>query len=123
LIEFGVCLCKRERGYLDEDLYALFVFALIDMILSDIKCRKKVFDQMVETPVLLPLIFDDEVVCLSFFEQRYGDGIVFVEMLLYKEGCERLIDTLKFGVKGTVVKLYLLDNTWAFDIVVVGIER
>ena len=80
------------------------------------------FHQCYKALILLSFILNHQIVCIPFFEQRHGDGIVFIKMLSYEEGCERFIDTLKFGVEGTVVKLDLFDNTWAFDIVVVAVK-
>ena len=44
-------------------------------------------------------------------------------MLFDNQVRERFIDTLEFGVEGTIVELYLFDNRRAFDVVVVSIER
>jgi len=72
--------------------------------------------------MLLSLIFNDQIVCLSLFKQRYSDSVLFVKVLLQKQGAQWFVYTFKFGVEGTVVKLYLFDNTWAFDVVVVAVK-
>ena len=65
---------------------------------------------MVETLILTPFVLDDKILCLSLFEQGDGDGVLFVKMLLPEQRGQRFIDTLKFGVEGTVVELYLFDD-------------
>ena len=72
-----------------------------------------------ETLVLIPFVIKYKIVCMIVFEQRYSDDVLSVYMLFDDKVSEGFVDTLKFGVEGTIVELYLFDDRWTFNIVVV----
>jgi len=76
-------------------------------------------DKMIETLVLLSIVFYDEVVCFSSLEQRSSNSILLVKMLLQKQGGEWCIDTFKLGIEGTVAKGNLGNDSISFDVIVI----
>ena len=74
---------------------------------------------MIKASILFPTVFYHKVVCLSFFEQGRGDGVLSTEVLLKEQGRQRFIYPLKFAIEGTVAKGDLGNNRFPFDIVVV----
>jgi len=118
-----VSLFKGERFDLDEDLDGLFMLALIDMVLFDTECSKKLFDKMVETPVLFTSVFEYKIVGESFFVQkRCGDGVLSVEVLAKQKRGEGFLYALELGIEGTIVEMDLFDDRIVFDVVVTVIE-
>ena len=73
--------------------------------------------------MLFALVFEYQVVCMPFCQERYGNSVLFVEVLFDDKIGEGFIDTLKFGVEGTIVERYLFDDRRAFNIVMVCRER
>ncbi len=106
----------------DKRLYLLFILSFKQCEVLYTFCPKKMFDKWYEALILLTLILDDQIVCQSLFEQWNGNGVVSIEVLLYKQGGQWLVDTLELGVEGAVVKLYLFDNAGSLDVVVVALK-
>lgn len=77
------------------------------------------FGEVIETLMLFAFVFEYQIVCMSIFQERYGNSILFIEVLFDDKIGKRFIDALKFGVEGTIVERYLFDDRRAFNIVMV----
>ena len=82
-------------------------------------CREKVLNQMEELLVGIPFVLYDQIVGLAVFEKWCCNRILFVKVLLEKQGREWFIYVCKLGIEGTVAKGNLGNNSFLFDIVVV----
>ncbi len=98
------------------------MFAPVDVIIRYIQCPEKLFDQVVETLMLFTAILKYKVVCQSLFKQRYGNGVLSVEVLGKKKRGEGFFYALEFGIEGTIVEVDPFDDRIAFDVVVIVIK-
>ncbi len=98
------------------------MFALIDMVIFYTQCSEKLFGQVVEALMLFTPVLQYKVVGQSLFEQRYGDGVLSVEMLCKKKRGKGLFYALEFGIEGTIVETDPFDDRIAFDVVVIVIK-
>jgi hypothetical protein len=106
----------------DENLYLLLIFSPVDMVIFNPYRLKKVLDKRCKTLMFRPFVFEYQIVGKALFEQGYGDGVLLVEMLLEKQGSERLLYALELGIEGTVVEADLFDDGRTLDVVVVCLK-
>ena len=104
--------------YFYKNLYSLLVFTLVDVIVFDNQCVKKMFDEMIKPLVLFTFIFQDKIVRMILFEQWCCDDILSLKMLFEQEWGEGFIYAFKLGIEGTIVECDLLNNRISFDVVV-----
>lgn len=107
---------------MNEDLYFLLIFSLINVKFGNVHCMKKMFDKMRKPQILFSFVFQNQIVGKPIFYQRYGNSILFIQMLLEKQGGKRFADTFEFCIESTVVERYLFNNTRALDVVVICTE-
>ena len=81
--------------------------------------REQVFYEIVEPLMLFTFVFQYKIISMVIFYERYGNTVLSVKVLFNDEVSERFIYTLKFGIEGTIVELYLFDDRRAFNVVVV----
>jgi|GEM_PF-5862417 len=74
---------------------------------------------MLKSFILFTFILYDKIVGTVIFEQRCCDIVLSIKMLFEKQGSQGFIYAFIFGIKGTIVKLYLFNNRISFDVVVV----
>ena len=89
------------------------------MIVSDIQCLEQVLDKMLEPFVFIPFIFDQQIVGMVVFQQGCCDTKLSILVLFKQQRCQWFIYAFKFGIKGTIVKLYLFNNRISFDVIMV----
>lgn len=89
------------------------------MIVSYIECFKEVFDKMMKPFVFVTFIFDQQIIGVVLFEQGRCNIILSILVLLKQYRSKWFIYAFKFGIKGTIVKLYLFNNRISFDVIMV----
>ena len=89
------------------------------MIVSDIECFKQVLDKMMKPFVFFTFIFDQQIVGMVLFEQGCCDAKLSILVLFKQQRRKWFIYAFKFGIKGTIVKLYLFNNRISFDVIMV----
>ena len=86
------------------------------------QCAKKLSDQVVEAQILFSSVLQHKIVGPSLFEQRYGSGILSVEVLVKQKRGKRFLYAFEFGIEGTIVEVDLFDDRIAFDVVVTVVK-
>ena len=81
-MKFCVSLFEADMVHLYENLYLLFISSLINRVIRDTECMKEMFDKMVEPVMFLTFVLKHKIVGEPLFQKRYGNGILFVQVLL-----------------------------------------
>jgi len=67
--------------------------------------------------VLFSFVFKYQIVGAIVFEQRGGDCVFLVKMLLKKQRRKGSIDAFKFSIECTIVECYFFNNRISFNII------
>jgi len=83
---------------------------------------EEVFDKIIETLMFFTFVFQYKIICMAIFYKRYGNRVLFIEVLLNEKLCKRFLNTLEFSIEGTIVELDLFDDRGTFNVVMICIE-